>query len=78
MYWYSKRGEKHTAIKVDGKFNGRVTNLNVGFGKHNQTKENVVLEVKEEGGRGTMLNTVIGDPSLVTDNTHEQYTKQGQ
>lgn len=78
VYWYSKRGEKHTAIKVDGKFNGRVTNLNVGFGKHNQTKENVVLEVKEEGGRGTMLNTVIGDPSLVTDNTHEQYTKQGQ
>ena len=75
VYWYSKRGEKHTAIKVDGKFNGRVTNLNVGFGKHNQTKENVVLEVKEEGGQGTMLNTVIGDPSLVTDNTHERYTK---
>lgn len=52
-----------------------MTNLNVGFGKHNQTKENVVLEVKEEGGQGTMLNTVIGDPSLVTDNTHERYTK---
>lgn len=75
VYWYSKQGQKHTAIKVDGQFNGRVTNLNVGFGKHNRTKENVVLEVKEEGGQGTMLNTVIRDPESITDFTHERYTK---
>ena len=75
VYWYSNQGEKHTAIRVDGRFNARVTNLNVGFAKHNATKENVVLHVREEGGKGTMLNTVICDPSLVTDHTHEQYTR---
>jgi hypothetical protein len=75
VYWYSKQGEKHTAIHVDGRLNARVTNLNVGMGKHNQTKENVVLEVTEDGGGGTILGTVITDPSVITDQTHERYTK---
>lgn len=74
-YWYAKQGDKHTVMECDGKFNSRVTNMNAGFGKHNRVKENIVLSVKEEGGTGSFINTIIRDPESVTDKTYEKYDK---
>lgn len=74
-YWYSKRGEKHTVFRSNGRFNSDVMNLNVGFGKHNATKENKVLEAKEDGGTGMFFNLHIGDVNCVTDQGHQKYMR---
>ena len=74
-YWYSKRGEKHLAFRAEGKFNSCVTNLNVGFGKHNATKVNRILECAKTGGKGVFENLHIRDPRFVTDRSHEAYCK---
>jgi hypothetical protein len=74
-YWYSKRGEKHLVFRAEGKFNSCVTNLNVGFGKHNATKVNRILECDKTGGKGVFENLHIRDPRFVTDNLHEAYCK---
>lgn len=72
-YWYSKRGQKHVIFKSKGAFNSDVMNLNVGFGKHNATTENKILEVDKEGGSGKFFNLHIGDRSVITDNSHTKY-----
>ena len=74
-YWYSTRGDKHVGFKAEGKFNSSVRNLNLGFGKHNATKENVVLEVGEAGGKGDLTNLFIGDESVVTSSVHKRYER---
>lgn len=74
-YWYSKRGDKHLVFRADGKFNSCVTNLNVGFGKHNATKENRILECDKAGGKGLFVNLHIRDHRFVTDRSHEVYCK---
>lgn len=74
-YWYSKRGQKHVVFKSEGDFNSDITNLNVGFGKHNQTKENVILESTTNGGTGSFVNLHIRDASIVTDDSHRQYMR---
>lgn len=74
-YWYSKRGEKHVAFRSEGKFNSCITNLNVGFGRHNATKVNAILEYEKEGGEGVINNLHIRDPRFVTTRTHEKYSK---
>lgn len=74
-YWYSKRGRKHVAIKSKGRFNAHVTYLNVGFGAHNRTDENKVLECDTEGGSGTIERLHIRDSRILTDHSHEAYLK---
>ncbi len=75
IYWYSNRGDKHTAFEVDGRFNCSVTNLNVGFWKHNAVKENIILSAKEEGGTGHFFNLNVGDHTFLTDASHEKYMR---
>ena len=72
-YWYSKRGEKHTAFRTTGTFSADVINLNVGFGEHNATKENRILEVVQFGGHGVFMNLHVGNENLVTTNAHLPY-----
>ena len=72
-YWYSKRGEKHTAFRTTGTFSADVINLNVGFGDHNATKENRILEVAQFGGHGVFMNLHVGNENLVTTNAHLPY-----
>lgn len=74
-YWYSKRGKKHVAFGSKGKFESDVMNFNMGLGEHNRTAENKVLEAGEEGGSGTFFNLHILDPRLITDASHEKYSK---
>ena len=74
-YWYSKRGEKHTAFRSTGAFNSDVMNLNVGFGSHNATKENTILEVAEPGGRGVFFNLHVGREKYITSQTHLPYMR---
>ena len=50
-------------------------NLNVGFGPHNATKENVVLEVARPGGLGVLFNLHVGDEKFITSNTHIHYMR---
>ena len=74
-YWYSKRGEKHTAFRTTGTFSADVINLNVGFGAHNATKENRILEVAQPGGQGRFFNLHVGDENFITTQTHFQYMR---
>ena len=74
-YWYSKRGEKHTAFRSTDAFNSDVMNLNVGFGSHNATKENTILEVANPGGRGQIFNLHVGREKYITSQTHLPYMR---
>lgn len=74
-YWYSKRGEKHTAFRSTGAFNSDVMNLNVGFGSHNATKENVILEFVQPNGKGKFFNLNVGNVNFVTSQTHLPYIR---
>ncbi|MBQ2027567.1 MAG: hypothetical protein II214_06685 [Alistipes sp.] len=74
-YWYSKRGSKHLVFKADGAFNACVRGLVAGFGRHNATKENKILECDKSGGKGVFDNLFIRDTSVMTDHSHEAYIK---
>ncbi len=60
-------------FKCDGPFRAKVMNATVGFGKHNATKENKILECGKEGGDGFFFHMSIGDEKLVTDTAHKKY-----
>jgi hypothetical protein len=75
VFWYSNKAEKHVAFKSEGEFNSDVMSLNVGFGKHNAVKENKILEVDNNSGNGMFFNLHVGDPTLVTDNSHLKYMR---
>lgn len=74
-YWYSKRGDKHTVFRSTGAFNSDVMNLNVGFGAHNATKENNILEIAKQGGKGVFFNLNVGDENFITSQTHLSYMR---
>ncbi len=74
-YWYSKRGDKHTVFRSTGAFNSDVMNLNVGFGAHNATKENNILEIAKPGGKGVFFNLNVGDENFITSQTHLSYMR---
>ena len=74
VFWYSNRADKHVAFKSEGAFNSDVMNFNVGFGGHNAVKENKILEAKD-GGSGVFFNLHTGDPSLITDQSHQKYMR---
>ena len=73
-YWYSKRSNKHTVFKSEGRFNSLVVNMNAGFSKRNATKENKVLECTKSGGKGKFVTLHIRDSRFVTDHSHEAYS----
>ena len=75
VYWYSDRGEKHTAIETEGRFNCSVKSLNVGFAKHNAVKENIVLNASVEGGTGRFFDLRVGGNKYLTDTSHEKYMR---
>ena len=75
VFWYSNKAEKHVAFKSEGQFNSDVMNLNVGFGRHNAVRENKILEATENGGTGMFFNLHTGDPSLITDQSHQKYMR---
>ena len=50
-------------------------NLNVGFGAHNATKENKILEIAKPGGKGVFFNLNVGDENFVTSQTHLPYMR---
>ena len=50
-------------------------NLNVGFGSHNATKENTILEVANPGGRGQIFNLHVGREKYITSQTHLPYMR---
>lgn len=72
-YWYSKRGDKHVAFKSEGNFNSDVMSLTVGFGNHNATKENKVLESSTNTGLGKFFNLHVADYKIITDHSYLQY-----
>ena len=72
-FWYSDKGEKHTAFRSSGAFNSIVTNLSVGMTRSNAAKQNVVLSVGKDGGKGKFINLHISDTSVITDQTYKAY-----
>lgn len=74
VFWYGPKGETHTAVRADRKFNGLFTNLRVGF-NFKETK-NVLLGTGESGGCG-VLDRVIVREDLLSDDTYKDYLKNG-
>ena len=73
VYWYGPKGETHTAVRADGKFNGLFTNLRVGF-NFKETK-NLLLDA-EEGGYG-VLDRVIVREDLLSDDFYKKHLQNG-
>lgn len=74
-YWYSKRGEQHAAFRSEGKFEASVHNMHVGFGSHNAVNNNVVLDVKEDGGKGVFTNLYVENTDVLTSSKHKRYER---
>lgn len=73
-YWYSPKGQLHTAFKADKQFNSIVTNFRIGFrDAKDRNKDNCVLLVGEAGGNGTIDHLSIDDESLTTEPTYKAY-----
>ncbi|MBQ5670391.1 MAG: hypothetical protein IIV29_06835 [Tidjanibacter sp.] len=47
--------------------------LTVGFGNHNATKENKVLECSPNMGLGKFFNLHVADYKIITDHSYLQY-----
>lgn len=68
-FWYSSRGEKHTAFRAEKAFGSMVQNLKIGF---RADTENAVLSVAEPGGNGVIQNLFV-DPAKVSDPAYRDY-----
>ncbi|MBQ7189659.1 MAG: hypothetical protein IJR99_09625 [Kiritimatiellae bacterium] len=70
VWWYGSpelgKGRKRTGIRCLKKFGARVTNLEIGF--KGTLALNTVLDVKEEGGKGFLINPMINE-KLVNETT---------
>jgi len=73
-YWYSSKGDCHTAFKADKKFNAIVTNFKIGF--RDDTKKNVVLSVGELGGKGLFEHLDVDNAITVKDASHLAYVEE--
>lgn len=69
-YWYSNKGEIHTAFKTKGQFNSIVTNFKIGF--FDKSTENIVLKAGKDGGNG-VFERIIADKNFITDFSYEKY-----
>lgn len=73
-FWWAGKVFPQTVFVSDGAFESIVTNMRVGF--HGDSRENVILSVKEPGGKG-VFERILTDPNRITDNAHEPYVKGG-
>ena len=67
--WYAA-ANKEVGIACDGKFDASVTNIKVNF--REDTTNNALLTVGEEGGNGFIENPII-NAEAITDKTYEKY-----
>ena len=67
--WYWKDSQE-VAIACDGRFDATVTNIKVNF--REDTTNNALLRVGEEGGNGLIENPII-NAQAITDKTYEKY-----
>ncbi len=74
VLWYCDRGNKHTAVRADGRFDSVFTNFKVDF-KFDKP-ENLVLTVGEEGGSGA-FDRIFVDRSLESDELYTAYVEKG-
>ncbi len=71
-FWYSAKGEMHTAFKAEETFDSIVSNMNIRF--KNPEISNVVLCTKEKDGKGIFENLIV-NRDLVTDEEFMKYLK---
>ncbi|MBE6677707.1 MAG: hypothetical protein E7597_02800 [Ruminococcaceae bacterium] len=71
--WYCDRGDVHTAVKSEGKFDSVFSNFKIDF-KFDKPK-NVVLAAGKDGGKG-VFDRLLYDSEYATDNSHLPYVKQ--
>ncbi len=64
-WWYSPQGARHVVFRADGPFNSMVTRMKVGF--NGNSAVNVILDVKEPGGRGFFEALHICNPDMLND-----------
>ena len=70
-FWYTDRGQSQTAIEADGKFNSMVSSIRIGF--HPNCSNITVLKVKEEGGKGKLLHTILPNREFSPSDVSAQY-----
>ena len=73
VFWYGPKGETHTAVRADGKFNGLFTNLRIGF--NFPEVKNILLDA-EEGGAGILDRVIVRD-NLLSDDFYKQHLQNG-
>ncbi len=71
IMWYSPKGNREVAFKIKGIFSSIISNAGVNF--RSDTKENILLSVEKDGGKGMLLNPIVNDIRLVCDSTYEKY-----
>lgn len=60
-YWYSTKGDSHTAFKVDGQFQSTVTNFKADLP---DCKGNNLLVVDKSGGKGRFTNLSVNNKRI--------------
>lgn len=73
VFWYGPKGETHTAVRADGKFNGLFTNLRIGF--NFPEVKNILLDA-EEGGCGILDRVIVRD-NLLADDFYKKHLQNG-
>ena len=68
-FWYSPKGDSHTAFKADQKFNSIVTTLRADFP---DSKNNYLLQVGKIGGSGKLINPDIS-PNEISSKVYKAY-----
>ena len=71
--WYCDKGDVHTAVKSEGKFDSVFSNFKIDF-KFDKPK-NIVLAAGKDGGKG-VFDRLLCDSEYATDNAHLPYIKQ--
>ena len=69
IMWYSPKGGREVAFKVEGKFNSIIRSPRVNFLKET---ENALLTVSEPGGCGILENPMT-NPDVIGDRQYEEY-----
>ncbi len=74
-YWYTERGESHTAFKADRQFNSLLTNFRPDMP---DGSANYVLKVGKIGGSGKFVNLLLSDNDKFEDNVYKIYEYNGK
>ncbi len=70
IMWYTERGGKETAFRVNGRLESVIRTPRVNF---KGGTENVLLTVREAGGSGMIENPMLNNASYLTDEGHLPY-----